>query len=382
MISLYKVHMPKAANRLVKKVLHSGYVAEGDAVRNFEKLLKGFLQRDNIITVNSCTNAVQLALELFGTREFNNYVLTTPMTCVATNAAVKNAGATPCWVDVSSQHGMITPEALREAYKEARFRGLQHKIAALIYVCWGGDLGPLQEVSRVCKELEIPLIVDAAQAFGIIPKDIADVVCYSFQAIKHITTGDGAAMEFKDADLMKRAMNLRWFGIDRDNFRTPSGEINWRSDIPEIGHKSHMNNIAGAIGVAQLQNFKKLQKRLETYQIIDRTITKWATSDVLVRSWTGPSASWVSTFNYKNPEKLRKYLFDYGIQASPMHVDNTIYSGLRDAITLSPLTGVKIFSEHHLCVPCGWWLKSSEVTKIIRRLCSGSKRVNSEGLTI
>jgi dTDP-4-amino-4,6-dideoxygalactose transaminase len=364
MIPLFKVYMPATAGYLVQKVMYSGYLAEGKCVQSFEDELKKFLKCDNVITVNSCTSAIHLALKLFGASEFNNYVLSTPVTCVASNASIVNLGATPIWVDVDPKHGMITSKTLRRAYNECRYKGLDFKIAALIYVCWGGDIGPLKEVSEVCKELGIPLIVDAAQAFGGIPKNLADIICYSFQAIKHITTGDGGAMQFKDTDLMQRAINLKWFGINRDSFRTSNGEINWSSDIPEIGFKFHMNNIAGAIGTTQLQD-SILKSRLRSYNNNDVFLTN-SLRGILERSWTGASTSWVSTFLCEDPIQLMEYLNKCKIHTSQMHINNNIYTGFNDARTLTPLTGAEEFMQHHICIPCGWWLKPEDLTYIIK----------------
>ncbi len=366
MIPLFKVYMPDGMEEKLSAVLRSGYIAEGEHVRSFEKELQKFLKTDNIITTNSCTSALHLALKLFGADEFNNYVLTTPMTCIASNVSITNIGASPVWVDVDPKHGMITAETLRNTYNACKFKGIDFKIAALIYVCWGGDTGPLEEISKVCKELDIPLIVDAAQAFGAIPNNIADVVCYSFQAIKHITTGDGGAMQFKDPELMQRAIKLKWFGIDRDGFRTPSGEINWKCDVEEIGYKFHMNNIAGVIGTAQLQD-NTFEARLKSYRINDMMLTE-ALNGILERSWRGQSASWVATFLCDHPIELLTYLRGWNIHTSQMHVNNDIYTGFRGALKLTPLPGVDMFMKRHLSIPCGWWLSNEDISLIVETI--------------
>jgi dTDP-4-amino-4,6-dideoxygalactose transaminase len=236
---------------------------------------------------------------------------------------------------------------------------------------WGGDLGPLQEIEEVCKEYNIPLIVDAAQGFGvrynmgqrILGDGVhGDMVCFSFQAIKHLTTGDGGAIAFRDADLCKKGAILKWFGIDREGFRTPSGEINWESDIPEIGYKFHMNNIAGAIGVAQMKD--NLTARLNTYLYNDLMIQD-ALKDIIVRSWEGPTAAWVSTFLVNSPGEMIDFLKKKGIHSSQMHINNDIYTGFKGALRSTDLNGVREFMNTHLCLPCGWWLTSAQVQHII-----------------
>lgn len=375
-ISLFKVYMPAKVEDRLKVVLHSGYVAEGEEVRAFENHLQKFLGNKNVMTTNSCTSAIHLALKMCDV-EPNNYVLTSPMTCLATNVSIQNMGASAVWVDVDARHGMMTPESLSQALADFRqARVLRGMPAAVIYVCWGGDLGSIREIDAICREAKIKLIIDAAQAFGCEYQpdgkklgngEFGDYVCFSFQAIKHITTGDGGAMVLRDSDEYKRASILKWFGIDREGFKTPSGEINWKADVSEIGFKFHMNNIAGCIGCSQMED-RTFKIRLEEYRRKD-LILREGLKGVLERSWIGPSASWVATFLYDRSIELLEFLREKNIHASQMHVNNDIYSGFRGAIEVSTgLSGTKSFMERHICLPCGWWVSDEEISYIIESI--------------
>lgn len=362
MINLFKVHVPEAAADQLKAVLASGYIAEGVNVKEFETHLKQFLCNENILTTNSCTSSIQIALRLANVKA-GDRVFTTAMTCLATNAPIETLSAVPVWVDVDSIHGMISPEALIRSIEK------YPDIKVLIYVCWGGDLGPLPEISAICKKNGIYLIIDAAQAFGV--RDTmtgtlgngvyGQAVCFSFQAIKHVTTSDGGAIALRNSADVARGTKLKWFGLDRDGFRTPTGEIDWKADVPEIGFKMHMNNIAGCIGSAQMKD--NLNTRLFKYIVNDIRLTE-KLQGILKRSWQGPTAAWVSTFLCNDPIGLLNFLKEKGIHTSQMHVNNNVYSGFHaDPVDLP---GVDEFMKHHLCLPCGWWVSDDDIQYIVK----------------
>ncbi len=360
MIDLFKVYVSESASKQLGDVLSSGYIAEGKNVKEFEKALCDHLHNENILTTNSCTSSLQIALRLANVKA-GDKVFTTSMTCIATNAPIETLSAIPVWVDIDPDHGMISPEALRKSIEK------HPNIKVLIYVCWGGDLGPLPEIDAICKEYKIKLIVDAAQAFGVRSRNgilgdgiYGDYTCLSFQAIKHITTGDGGAIAFRNSDDMSRTTKLKWFGLDRDGFRTPSGEIDWKDDVPEIGFKMHMNNIAGCIGSAQMKD--NLNIRLFKYIANDVRLTK-ALQGTLKRSWEGPTASWVSTFLCDDPIRLLDFLREKSIHTSQMHVNNDVYSGFHADYV--DLPGVKTFMDRHICLPCGWWVSDEDIQYIV-----------------
>jgi len=373
-IPLFKVQMPNGVPERLEKVLSSGYIAEGENVRNFENLLKKFLKNENIITTNSCTSALHLALKLCGVGA-QDYVFSTPMTCVATNVSVQNLGAKCVWIDSDSINGMMSPEKLKETL-EFYVKSNYPMPKAVIYVCWGGDTGPLSKINSICRQYKIRLIIDAAQAFGAGSQSPAilgsgvqgDFVCFSFQAIKHVTTGDGGALACRYPEDCKRAFRLKWFGIDRDGFRTPNGEIDWDADISEIGFKFHMNNIAGCIGEAQLED-PNFETRLNTYQKNAVRLEKLLETDlpahIIERSWKGSTAAWVATFNTFRPIQLLNYLKTKGIHASQMHVNNDIYSGFTGAMPSDLLKGVKTFMATHICLPCGPWVSNEDLQYIV-----------------
>ena len=111
MIPLFKVYVPEGTAAKLEPVLTSGYIAEGENVKEFEKKLQKYLHNENILTTNSCTGSLQIALRLSGIKA-GDKVFSTSMTCIASNSPITTLSAIPVWVDVDPNHGMISPEAL------------------------------------------------------------------------------------------------------------------------------------------------------------------------------------------------------------------------------------------------------------------------------
>jgi dTDP-4-amino-4,6-dideoxygalactose transaminase len=116
-------------------------------------------------------------------------------------------------------------------------------------------------LQSIADEWSIPIIEDAAHAVGAKYKglsigSISDFTMFSFQAIKHITTGDGGMLVVKNKDLIDKAERIRWFGIDR---KAKQAGI-WENDITEIGYKYQMTDIAAAMGIASIKEFDEVSR--------------------------------------------------------------------------------------------------------------------------
>ena len=241
MIPLFKVFMSEDAPKAVSSVLKSGYIGQGPLVDRFETELATFFGHE-IVTVNSCTSALDLAFHLCRVGP-GAHVITTAQTCAATNTGILQRGATPVFVDILPESGLIDPDAVRAALVGAA------NVKAIVAVDWGGHPCDYDAL----KSFGIPVIEDAAHAVGStykgahVARSGGDYVCFSFQAIKHLTTGDGGALKVPPNQL-ELARRLRWFGIDR----TSATKFRFEEDIPVAGFKYHMNDIAAAIGLSNL----------------------------------------------------------------------------------------------------------------------------------
>ena len=234
-IPLFRPHIPKNALTQVAEVLNSRWIGQGPKVDRFEQEFKEKFLGDCVpLAVGSGTDALHLAYLLAGIGP-GDEVLTPAFTCTATNIPLLYIGAKPVLVDVNQETLNIDVVDLR--------RKINKKTKAIVVVHYGGLPCDMSEIGALAKEFNIPVIEDAAHAVGAQYKgeyigSISEFTMFSFQAIKHITTGDGGMVSIQNPELVDLAKRLRWFGIDR------SAKQNgiWENDIKDIGYKYQMTD--------------------------------------------------------------------------------------------------------------------------------------------
>jgi dTDP-4-amino-4,6-dideoxygalactose transaminase len=360
-VPLFRVHMPPAAELMpaLERTLYSGYIGQGPRAAEFEDGMAAFLGNRNTLAVNSGTSAIQLALRLAGVR--GGSVVTTPMTCAATALPVLAEGARVIWADVDPATGNIDPlDAERKIEPDTR---------AILAVHWGGqpaDMGALMSAGR---RHGIPVIADAAHALGaawnsqamVGAPGTADFTCFSLQAIKHVTTGDGGILTCGDAGAYRRGKLLRWYGIDRE---TEQADARTGSDITEWGYKFHMNDVAATIGLAQLPHLPRLVAA-------HRANAAWydeALGPFAVRQAPGPHGSgawWLYTLLWRDGAERAAFMAHAkarGIGVSRVHARLDQMACFRES--RRPLPGTDEFYDRECCIPVHWALTEQDRRRV------------------
>ncbi|MDG1143122.1 MAG: DegT/DnrJ/EryC1/StrS family aminotransferase, partial [Burkholderiales bacterium] len=246
-VPLFKVFMPPEAADMMADTLNSGFLAEGIKVGAFAEQIAQFIGNPRVVPVSSCTMALTIAFKLSGVGP-STEVISTPLTCIAGNEPICMLGGRPIWADIDRATGMVTAKNIEPL--------ISSKTRAIYILHKEGAPAEVESIYALAKDHGLRVIEDAAHSFGAKRRTqrigaIGDFVCFSFQAIKHITTGDGGALlcsNEKDYQLAKKA---KWFGIDRD---AREGRDVWHEDIPDWGFKGNMNDIAGTLGLAQIKH--------------------------------------------------------------------------------------------------------------------------------
>lgn len=355
MIPLFKVRMSPDAKNIVGDVLDSGYIGQGPKVDQFEDLLQKELQlKSKPVTVNSCTTAIDLALHLIGVGP-GDEVISTPQTCFASQVGAINRNAIIRWADIDPITGCIDPESVQKL--------ITNKTKAIIAVNWAGRLCDYQKL----KSHGIPVIEDAAHCWDVFSQDTnerGDYICYSFQAIKFLTCGDGGLLvtpEDKEHD----ARLLRWYGLDR----TKNESFRCTQNIKVAGFKYHMNDIAASIGISNLSLARdSVEKhRNNSKYLIDNIKNE----KVLIPEWNHNCSYWIFSMHVLNQrkEEFISYMKENLISVSPVHYRNDCYD-CTSQFKESQLSGVDSFTETQVCIPNGWWLNSNELNHVIQTVNS------------
>lgn len=359
MIPIFKVFMSKTLMSPLKKTLYSGFVTQGPKVDEFEAKLSEFLKNPYVATVNSGTSALHLALDLAGVKA-GNEVITTPMTCTATNWPILAHGAKIVWADINPDNGNISPESIRE--------NITNKTKAIMVVDWGGYPCDIEAIRKVA--YGIPIIQDSAHAFGAMYKGemvgtLADFTCFSFQAIKHLTTVDGGAITVLNKSDYEKVVLKRYFGIDR---KKRSKDYRIEKDVYTWGYKFHMNDVAATIGIENFKHTKEIlaihRENAVFYNEQFRCLKKIA---LLTEDKEYLSSYWLFTMKVDNPEKFSDFMKARNVMASQVHRRNDNHPLTKPF--RKHLPGVNEFTKHMVCIPVGWWVSKKDreyIAKIVK----------------
>jgi dTDP-4-amino-4,6-dideoxygalactose transaminase len=251
-IRLSKSTIGKEEKEAVSRVLEKEYLGMGQEVLEFEKLLTEFFECPAVCVANG-TAALQLGLEGAGIG-YGDEVLVQSLTYVASYQAISATGAKPISCDVD-------PENLTIDIKDAESR-ITNKTKAIMPMHYSGGVGNLSSVYDLAKKYKLRVIEDAAHAFGSKNANrkigsFGDIVCFSFDGIKNITSGEGGCVVTKDKGVLERIRDARLLGVERDSEKRAENTRSWIFDVRRQGWRYHMSNIMATIGIEQLKKFPK-----------------------------------------------------------------------------------------------------------------------------
>lgn len=274
----------------VVDTLKSGWITTGPKTKEFERRIADYLETNKAVCLNSATAAMELSLRLLGIGK-GDEVITTPYTYTASASVITHVGATPKMVDISADGFEMDYDKLKDAINE--------KTKAIIPVDIGGvpcDYEKIFSVVESKKDIfqanndlqksigRVAVIADSAHAFGAKYKGRSistypDFSCFSFHAVKNLTTGEGGCITWRDGVIddelaYKELQLLSLHGQDKDALaKTKLGA--WEYDIKDTNYKCNMTDIMAAIGLVQMDRYKDLlNRRREIIEMYDSIFQK------------------------------------------------------------------------------------------------------------
>tara|TARA_B100000035_G_scaffold150403_1_gene128192 strand:- start:1515 stop:2657 length:1143 start_codon:yes stop_codon:yes gene_type:complete len=365
----------------LNKVLMSGYVTQGKEVDKYETELKKFIGNENLLTVNSGTSGLTLAMRLLKNKDDsfdwpgfnkNDVVLTPSLTCFATTCSILANNVKIRWLDVDLNTANIDLNDLKNKLNE------HTKVIYLVH--WGGMPVDLEELDKICNEHKLkygfkPMIVeDCAHAFGaeFNGKKLGNhrnICVFSTQAIKHLTSGDGGFITLPYKSLYDRCKLLRWFGIDRDKRNYKKKDFRLEHNILEYGYKFHMNDINATIGLYNLPHIPKLiEKNRHNGIYFDKHLKNLKNIKLMKNDDKFNSSYWLYTIRILNDKKqdFIDKMKEVGITSSQVHNRNDIYSSVDEFKEILP--NLDILEKELVCIPVGWWLEEEDLNYIVEQI--------------
>jgi perosamine synthetase len=362
-MNFFYSHISPKSIELVVQVLKSGFISEGKMVKTFEQELESVLGLTNPVALNSGTSALHLALVLAGVGPEDEVILPA-QTFASTGTTILQQKARPVFADIQYNTGNITPDSIKEK--------ITGKTKAIIPVHWAGYPCDLDEINILAKEHNCIVIEDAAHALGAFYKGrpvgaISRFTAFSFQAIKHLTTGDGGALCCLDDKDYLNARKLRWIGIDRDKSK-PSilGEREY--DIKQFGYKYHMNDLAAAVGLGNLEDLRdNLKRRREIAAFYRKELKDIPGLQLLDYRNDRQSAYWLFTVLVENRLDFIKKLKEKGIPTSVVHLridKNSVF-------TRQNLPNQEKFDKKQISIPIHPDLSDKDISLIVNTIKKG-----------
>ena len=290
-----------------------------------EEKFKRFIGAKNAVALNSASAAIHLAVVSSNLVE-GDEVVTPSLTFVATNHPIIMQKATPVFCDV--EYDTLCADINDILNK------ITKKTRGIIVVHYGGHPVNLEELVKICREMKISLIEDCAHATGSYYKgrhvgSFGDYGCFSFAAVKNLTTGDGGMLVGSSKKNIEYARSLAWSGISQSTWQRVQGKkLKWQYNVVDTGWKYQMNDIAAAIGLVQLKKLKTNNlKRKKITEIYNKAFSDITWIEIPIVHDFAKS----SHHNYaiKVPESMRdrlsSYLAEKGISTSVHYMPSHLY---------------------------------------------------------
>lgn len=319
--------------------LNVGWLGMGSSTKEFEERISSFLELNKryVVTTNTGTSALHIALLTAGIGP-GDEVITTSFNYVADHQAIKMTGANVVMCDIQNDNLGIDCEKAEKL--------LSSKTKAILPLHFAGIPCDQRGVYQLATKHGLRVIEDACHAFGtkINGKRIGsygDIVCFSFDPVKIITSIDGGCVVVNNEDELQRLHHLRLLGVDKDTTERYKNKRAWDYDVVSQGYRYHLTNIMASVGISQIKRIdefiKSRQKVCQAYNkafgnIDELRVPKSDFSDV------SPFIYSLRVLNGKREmmiEHLNKLNIDIGIHFIPVHKHSYFANARRGDMTIT-----------------------------------------------
>jgi pyridoxal phosphate-dependent aminotransferase EpsN len=349
-----------------QEAFDSNWIAPlGPQVDAFEKEVADYVGINHTLALSSGTAALHLALEVLGVTS-GDVVFCSDLTFVASANVIRYQNATPVFIDCNLESWTMCPKALQEALTQ------EQKPKAVIVTDLYGQSADYDAIYEICNAYNIPVIADAAEAFGADYKGkkcggIGDINILSFNGNKIITTSGGGMMLSHNEEWIQKARKLA----------TQSRENAVHYEHKLVGYNYRLSNLLAAVGRGQLKVLDdRVEKRRKIYETYKNALSNIDGIDFMPEAEYGISNRWLTVCTI-DPEKSGS---DRNKIINAMEEENIECRPLWKPMHLQPLfSGEKIYTmdeipnsnklfQNGLCLPSGTNLSGEDQKKIINKI--------------
>lgn len=351
-------------SRLLDEALASNWIAPlGPQVDAFEQEMAERVHMPHALATSSGTAALHLALAVAGVGA-GDLVWTSTLTFAATANAVCYLGATPVFVDSDDRSWNMDPALFADALRGAARAGKLPR--AVVAVDLYGQCADIDPIAAACREFDVVLIEDAAEALGAQYRDrpagsLAELSILSFNGNKIITTSGGGMLLGRDLVRMERARFLA----------TQAREATLHYEHRVVGYNYRLSNLLAAVGRAQLAD---LPRRVERRRAIR---ARYADALGSLPGWRfmpqadfGRSTFWLTTATVDprmspvSRDQIIERLAALEIESRPVWKPLHLQPVFADCARHRGEVAERLFRDG-ICLPSGSSLKDEDLDRIV-----------------
>ena len=349
--------------KYVKEAFDTNWLSTvGENINEFEKFMKKYLHIENAVALASGTAAIHLGLKALGVKK-DDIVFVSDLTFSASVNPIIYECATPVFIDSEYETWNMSPEALKKAFQK-------YTPKAVIVVHLYGRSARMDEITKICRKHNVPILEDAAEGLGTIYKGkflgtFGKCGAVSFNGNKIITTTGGGMLVSSDEQIVNKARF--WSTQSKDPAR--------HYQHSEIGYNYRMSNVLAGIGRGQIQVLEeRIKKKKEIFDIYKEAFKDIDDIEMMPENEEERSNYWLSTITLKDNSKVKpldiiERLEKENIESrpvwKPMHLQPVFekydFIQIKDGISV----GEDLF-ERGVCLPSDTKMTKNDMNRIIK----------------
>ncbi len=343
----------------------------GPDVDAFESEMQDYIGLPHAVALSSGTAALHLALQLVGVGPGDEVIVPT-FTFIATAAAATYLGARPVFLDSTPASWNLDPVLLEEELRELAATG--RRAAAVVAVDLYGQCADYGPIAAICKNYDVPLIEDAAEALGaryggLLAGSFGAAAIFSFNGNKVITTSGGGMLVTSDGALADKARYLATQARDRTAHYQHA----------EIGYNYRLSNLLAALGRGQLEGLdRRVERRRAINAAYRRALGSIPGVTFMPQDIAGEPSWWLTcitvdpTLFGATAETVRTRLEERAIEARPTWKPLHLQPAFTGSRTRGGQVAEAIF-EQGLCLPSGSGMSEADLSRVIETILALSR---------
>jgi len=367
-IPLFDLNYGSSEENAVIGTLRSKWISMGPNVKKLEERFSAHLDVRHAVGVTNGTAALHLAMRVLKAGPSDEVILPS-LTFVATANAVRYVGATPVFADITSEKDFsINPTDIE--------RKITNRTKAIVVMHYAGFSCDMEKVMRLARESDLYVVEDAAHApdsefMGKKLGSIGHIGCFSFFSNKNISCAEGGLFVTNEPQYGEKARLLRSHGMTSVSYDRAKGYAN-RYDVDDLGYNYRMDDIRGALLLAQFERLKRdISRRQELRETYISALKGIKGLIIPYENHSHQSSNYIfpvvlKESDTKKRDRVRKRLAEAGIETSvhypPVHLFS-IYDSFR-----CPLPNTEYVAENEITLPFFPALTMDDIEYIARNL--------------